>query len=612
MAVLGSLGVVFGDIGTSPLYALTTVFADTGDAHRAVVFGTTSMVIWSAMLIVTVLYVRILMRFDNDGEGGLLALLGLIRRAGPTPRIAAAATALAILGAAMFFGDSLITPAVSVLSAVEGLTVAHPGLDFLVIPIVLTVLVVLFAVQKYGTARIGILFGPIMLVWFLALGAMGLGSTVQTPEIFGALSPHWIVLLVAEHPWTALVALGGVVLAITGAEALFADMGHFGRGPITVAWLVVVFPALILNYLGQGAAVLRRPADDTAPFFALVPTWATLPTTILATAATVIASQAVISGMFSAVQQAARLGLLPRIRVVHTSATSSGQIYVPAVNLVIAVAVVVLVLTFRSADALTSAYGIAVTVTVSVTTILLLLLLATRGLLRRPRTVGLILLLLVVFAFFAANLPKIATGGWVPLLVAAVAATLMWTWSRGRRRVLLAKTAELLPVSGLPELLDGPPQIVRTPGTAVYLAVDVDVTPVAMLTSIEQSQSLQRRAVIISVDTSDSPHEHRTEVHRIGHGITAVRIVLGYRHALHLQELLAQTVAEHPAEFSRLDPERVIYVLSSSTPRASPHSPMPSWQQRLYLLLDRISPDLLDGFDLPRDRTVVIGRAFTL
>ncbi|MFJ7751501.1 KUP/HAK/KT family potassium transporter [Arthrobacter sp. NPDC097144] len=340
-----ALGVVFGDIGTSPLYALSTSFGLAHDeVDQVVVYGTTSMVIWAITLVVTVLYVGILLRFDNEGEGGLLALLALLRRARPSIRLRSAATVLAVIGAAMFLGDSLITPAISVLSAVEGLETVTPGLTALVVPITLTVLFSLFLAQRFGTARIGGIFGPVMLLWFVAAAVFGLLSLAQTPGVILSLSPHWIVLLVIADPKAAFLTLGGVVLAVTGAEALFADMGHFGRRPITLAWLAVVFPSLIITYLGQAASVLRNPADAGGAFFATVPGWAAIPMVVLATAATVIAPQAVISGAFSMVQQASQLDLLPRFRVIHTSASERGQIYLPGVNLLLAVAVTTLAL----------------------------------------------------------------------------------------------------------------------------------------------------------------------------------------------------------------------------------------------------------------------------
>ena len=404
---LAALGVVFGDIGTSPLYALSTTISLAGGTDRVVVYGVTSMVIWSITLVVTVLYVSILLRYDNDGEGGLLSLLALLRRSRPSVRLGSVATVLAIVGAAMFLGDSIITPAISVLSAVEGLETIEPGLASVVVPITVAVLALLFLAQRFGTARIGGVFGPVMLLWFVVAAVFGFISLVHTPAALVALSPHWIVLLVIAHPWSGFLALGGVVLAVTGAEALFADMGHFGRRSITAAWLAVVAPSLIITYLGQASAVLRDPSAADNAFFASVPGWATVPMVVLATAATVIASQAVVSGAFSVVQQAARLDLLPRFRVIHTSARERGQIYLPGLNVFLAVAVIALVLIFGSSAALASAYGIAVTLTISMTITLLLVLLYLRRQLRRPRGLTVAAMLVIMTMFFLANLAKV-------------------------------------------------------------------------------------------------------------------------------------------------------------------------------------------------------------
>lgn len=610
LAALAALGIVFGDIGTSPLYALSTTFGLAGGgADRVVVYGVTSMVIWSITLVVTVLYVSILLRFDNDGEGGLLSLLALLRRSRPSLRLGSAATVLAIIGAAMFLGDSLITPAISVLSAVEGLETVTPGLASLVVPITVAVLSALFLAQRFGTARIGTVFGPVMLLWFVAAAVFGVASLVQTPDALVALSPHWIVLLVAANPWSAFLALGGVVLAVTGAEALFADMGHFGRRSITIAWLAVVSPCLMITYLGQASAVLRDPSAAGNTFFASVPGWAAAPMVMLATAATVIASQAVISGAFSVVQQAVRLDLLPRFRVIHTSAFERGQIYLPGVNLLLSVAVIALVVMFKSSAALASAYGIAVTLTISTTITLLLLLLQLRGQLRRVRGLTAAAMLMVMAGFFIANLAKVSTGGWVPLGVGSALILMMITWWRGARRVADARRETEPAVADIAGRLHAAP---RVPGTTVYLTAHPGSAPSGLTTILDRYTVLSERVILMSTRTTAKPYGRTMDVHEVTDGVTAVDVEFGYREPLRIFDALLAAAALPDARFDADHAKEATFVVSAETAVTSRESALPQWQQRLFITMQRGSVPWSAHTQLPSGQTMIIGREVKL
>ncbi|WP_157970521.1 KUP/HAK/KT family potassium transporter [Nakamurella deserti] len=610
-STIGALGIVFGDIGTSGLYTYQQVLnTPDGRLDRVMVLGTVSMLIWALTLVVTVLYVRLLMRIDNAGEGGLLALFGLLRLRGAGPRVTRACAVLAMVGAATFLGDSVITPAVSVLSAVEGIETYDEALQDAVVPIAVVILAGLFLLQRFGTERIGGLFGPVMLVWFAIILVIGVASLVRSPEVLAAVSPHWIVLLVAEQPWVAFVALGGVVLAITGAEALYADMGHFGRRPIALAWLAVVFPALLCNYLGQGAEVLRTSDAVQDPFWDLVPRWATLPTVVIATLATVIASQAVISGSFSVVHQAGRLGLLPRLRVLHTSDENPRQIYLPAVNVVLAAAVLTLVLTFRSSEALTDAYGLAVTITIVITTTIYLVLrrLTTP---RSPQvTVG-ALILLVMLVFLASNALKIPTGGWLPLSIGFVLATLMgiWRWGTVRLRRRLQDdvgTADFR----IDTEIEQHAGATRVPGTAVYLTRVADIAPLALRSMLDFTQVLHEHVLILHTTVSDlavvAPAD-RVRVVDHGRGVVEIGFTVGYDERFSVPELVASAVSGNEL-MTGVDVDAAIYFLSEVTPHRRPQTVPATWRQRVYIGLDRIAPDRIDALGLPTDRTVVVGR----
>ena len=632
MLLLGALGVVFGDIGTSPLYAFTTVLSDgaKGPARLTpeLVYGMTSTVIWSMVLVVSLLYVRLLLRADNDGEGGLLSLLALLRRTadGGRARSLAVLTVVAALGAAMFLGDSVITPAISVLSAAEGLEVADPGLAHLVVPMALVVLAALFVVQQFGTGSIGRFFGPVMVLWFAALTVLGAVSIARHPGVLQALSPHWIVRYVATEPLTAFLSLGAVVLAFTGAEALYADLGHFGREAIARAWSFVVLPALVVAYLGQAAAVAADPAAAANPFYALVPGWLTLPMVVLATLATIIASQAVISGAFTVVQQASRLGLLPTVHVRHTSEHQAGQIYVPAVNWLVAAAVLALVVLFGSSAALASAYGLAVTVTVTVTATMFLAL-RTRlaaigevtGTASRASRAAAGLVLALVLVFLAANLPKIASGGWLPIGIGVVLVVLMTTWSRGRATIDQRRRADSRP---LPELLaevsePGSP-VARVPGSAVFFSRHPDVTPGALSTMVEQVRTLQQVVLLLTVRTLDRPAvapQDRLELDHLGDeddGVCRATATYGYADRVDLAALLARAVELAEGELDGLDPETTTFFVSDPVVVFDRRGSMARWRQRVYLALDRVTPDAVDLFRLPAERTVVIGRQVSL
>ena len=503
---VGALGVVFGDIGTSPLYTVQTVF-NPSDPHpvavsRESIFGIVSLIFWSVTIIVTVTYVLLVMRADNDGEGGIMALITLIRRRGVPGgrRTKVVLAALGVFGASLFFGDSMITPAISVLSAIEGVKVAAPSLANLVVPITAAIIVGLFLVQRLGTGAVGRLFGPVMGVWFVAIGAVGVRGIADHPEILKALSPTYALGFLFGHFPIAFFSLAAVVLAVTGAEALYADMGHFGRAPITRVWLLLVFPACILSYMGQGALILGDPSSISSPFFLLVPGWARLPMVFLAAAATVIASQAVITGAFSVAQQAAQLGYLPRLRIAHTSEERIGQIYVPWINWVLLVSVLTLVVTFKTSAALAYAFGMAVTGTITITTLLFFYVVRYQW--RTPLWIvaaGGGVLLAVDLLFFAANLTKLVHGAWLPLLIALVAFTVLTTWQRGRELVTRQRERDEGPLRAFIDQLHAmKPPLQRVPGTAVFLNRGKATAPLAMRANVEHNHILHEHVIILA------------------------------------------------------------------------------------------------------------------
>jgi len=613
--VVGALGVVFGDIGTSPIYTLQTVF-NPADPHPVPVttdnvFGVVSLIFWSVMVIVTVTYVLLAMRADNDGEGGIMALITLLRRwSGPRGRRAALVLAgMGIFGAALFFGDSMITPAMSVLSAVEGLKVVDDSFDGWIVPITAVIAVVLFLVQKRGTAAVGRVFGPVMIAWFAVIGVLGITGIAGHPEILKALSPTYAIGFMTGHFDIAFFALAAVVLAVTGAEALYADMGHFGRKAITRGWLFLVFPACVLSYFGQGALILEDPANIGSPFFLLVPGWGRLLMVLLATAATVIASQAVITGAYSVAAQAAQLGYLPRLRIAHTSETERGQIYVPWVNWLLLVSVLTLIFAFRSSAALAFAFGMAVTGTITITTLLFFY--VARAKWGTPRWLigaGAGLLLVVDLLFVGANLTKLVHGAWLPLLIGLTAFTVMITWQRGRRIVTVERERREGSLREFVEQLRATP---RVPGTAVFLNRGGRTAPLALRANAEHNHVRHEHVVIMSLETEPVPRvpaEQRVTVEDLGHsddGIIFVTARYGYTETPDVPGALA--LLDPAATEGRLRLEEASYFLSKIELQRGKEPTMAAWRKRLFIATSYITADAAEYFGLPRDRTVIMG-----
>ncbi|MGO3885986.1 MAG: potassium transporter Kup [Mycetocola sp.] len=611
--VLGAIGVVFGDIGTSPLYALHTVFSTQHNAVRVDstdVYGAISMVAWCLIIIVTIGYISLITRADNNGEGGILALAALIKRSlGTGTRRAGAAMILAIIGAALFYGDSLITPAISVLSAAEGLEVVNPDLGRYIVPVAVVVLAALFLAQRWGTHRIGAAFGPIMACWFVVLAVLGVPWIAQNPAIIGALNPVHAIGFALDRPVVAFVAMGAVVLAVTGAEALYADLGHFGRRPIVLAWLSLAFPALLLNYLGQGAMILDDPSTVANPFFHLAPGWATLPLVILATAATIIASQAVISGAFSVTRQATRLSLLPRLKVVQTSRAHGGQIYLPTVNVLLFIGVLTLVLVFGSSERLASAYGLAVTGTLLLELSLFLLL--ARSVWHWPlwRVIGLAVVIGGLEAvLFAANVIKIESGGWLPLVIAAGAVTVMLSWRRGSR-ILFGRRRDMEgPLDDFTRTLTDHP-VTRVPGLAVFPHGDSTTVPLALRSNVSFNRVLHEHAVILTVVNVGVPtvsaEDRITLTPTTVPGLVQVGYRVGFNDSQDVPAALRLTAQQHPER--GFVPEDASYMLSVFRIEPGRDRCMPRWQKRLFRVLEKFSANRTQVFNLPADRTVISG-----
>jgi KUP system potassium uptake protein len=617
--VIGALGVVFGDIGTSPIYTLQTVF-NPADPHPVPVstqnvFGVVSLIFWSVMIIVTVTYVLLAMRADNDGEGGIMALITLLRRWGAQrgKRAAVVLAGVGIFGAALFFGDSMITPAISVLSAVEGLKVVSDGLDAWIVPITAVIIIGLFLVQRRGTAAVGRVFGPVMIAWFVVIGACGVAGIAGHPAILQALSPTYAIGFMAGHFDIAFFALAAVVLAVTGAEALYADMGHFGRRAITRGWLFLVLPACVLSYLGQGALILEDQANISGPFFLLVPSWGRLPMVVLATAATVIASQAVITGAYSVASQAAQLGYLPRLRIAHTSETERGQIYVPWINWLLLVSVLTLVFAFRSSTALAFAFGMAVTGTITITTLLFFYLAGSKwGTPRWLIGIGGTVLLTVDLLFVGANLTKLVHGAWLPLLIGLTAFTIMTTWQRGRQIV----TAERERLEGslaefVEELRDREMPVQRVPGTAVFLNRGSLTAPLALRANAEHNHVRHEHVVILSLETEPVPRVpdgERVTVEDLGHkddGIIFVTARFGYMETPDVPGALA--LLDPAATEGRLQLDEASYFLSKIELQRGSRPTMAGWRKRLFIATSYITADAAEYFGLPLDRTVIMG-----
>jgi KUP system potassium uptake protein len=614
---LAALGVVFGDIGTSPLYALHTVFAAGGGAvhpDQAGVYGIISLVFWSITAVVSLKYVTAIMRVNNGGEGGIMALIALVQRMDLSGRLAKATlVALGIFGAALFYGDGMITPAISVLSSVEGLEVVAPSLDHLVLPITLAVLTLLFSIQRHGTGAVGRLFGPIMGLWFSVLALAGAWEVATRPGILRALSPTYALEFFVSEPGVAFLALASVVLVITGAEALYADMGHFGRAPISRAWFFFVFPALTLNYLGQGALILGSPSAIDNPFFLLFPSWSRIPMVILATAATVIASQAVISGAFSVTRQAVQLGFLPRMRIRHTSEHEVGQVYVPAINWGIFVAVVVLVVGFRSSAALASAYGIAVTGTLAIDTILFCVVL--RVLMKKPMRLVVALgaaFLVVDLAFFSASLTKVFDGGWFPLLLAGVFFLVLMTWQRGRRIVTENRTAKEGSLRDfVRELYVTAPPVHRVAGCGVFLHPTMETAPLAFRQNFEHNHVLHEYVLILSIETlrvPRVPESERLAVDDLGFtddNITHFTARFGFQDDPDVPATLRLIARQ--GESTGLDVDNATYFLSHITIARTDAPGMQAWRKRLFITLSRNAASPVEYFALPAERTVIMG-----
>jgi KUP system potassium uptake protein len=614
--IVGALGVVFGDIGTSPLYALQTVFTIDGGAVRPTsddVYGVISLMFWSITIVVSVKYVSVVMRADNHGEGGVMALIALVRQLlGDVRSRTRAVVALGVMGASLFYGDTLITPAISVLSAVEGVQIAAPGLSHLVLPIAAVILALLFAVQRWGTGRVGALFGPVMVLWFAVLAAAGLPKIIANPTVLLGLLPTYALTFVAAHPFIAFVAIGAVVLVITGAEALYADMGHFGRRPIARAWFAIAFPALTLNYLGQAALILDRPSTIENPFFLLMPGWARIPVVLLATAATVIASQAVISGAFSVTRQAIQLGFLPTLTVRQTSRHEGGQVYLPAVNGALFVGVMALMLSFGSSAKLATAYGVAVTGALLIDTVLLLVV-AKAG---WGWSTGWVTLAAVVFGgleatFFSGNLVKVIHGGWLPLLIAGSVFTVMTTWQRGRQIVIRNRTELEGSLQAFVDELHAHP-VPRVPGTAVFPHPTKLTAPLALRANVQHNGVLHERVVLVSAQPANVPtipeHE-RVRVDDLGYdddGIVHLTLRYGFSQTPDIPAALRQASQDSLLE-SDLDLDTASYFLSRANLRTTSAAGMARWRKALFVTLAHNAANPSEYFGLPADRTVVMG-----
>src|SRR6202166_4897761 len=610
---LGSVGVVYGDIGTSPLYAFReSVLAAVGPnapASEPVVLGILSLIIWALFLVVTAKYVLILLRADNHGEGGTLALMALASRA--LGRSSGIVILLGIISGALFYGDAIITPALSVLSAVEGLKIATPAFDPYVVPITVVILVILFSAQSNGTAKVAALFGPVTLVWFAAIAIPGLWHIAQNPTVLLAFNPYYGVHFLLHHGIIGLYTLGAVFLVVTGSEALYADLGHFGRGPIRFAWLVVVLPALTINYLGQGALVLADPKTIENPFFLLYPDWALLPLVLLATAATVIASQAVVTGAYSLTRQAIQLGLLPRMEIRHTSESFFGQIYMPRVNTLLLIGVLLLVGLFRSSSALASAYGIAVTGTMVVTAMMAIVVIWRVWRWKLIWALALMLpFLFIDFTFLAANLLKVVEGGWMPLALGAVVMTLMYTWRRGSRLLFDKTRRGEMPLESLVRNLEKKPPV-RVSGTAVFFTSDSARAPTALLHSLKHYKVLHENNVILTIETADTPRVHEAErvrIEPVGKTFSKVVLRFGFMETPNVPKALA--IAR---KFGwQFDIMSTSFFLSRRTLKPAPHSGMPRWQDRLFIGLTRVANDATDYFQIPTGRVVEVGTQVTV
>ncbi len=608
----GSIGVVFGDIGTSPLYAFREAVhnaADGGVVSRAIVLGVLSLILWSLIVVVTVKYVLLLLRADNNGEGGTLSLMALGQRA--LGRRSFALLALGVVGGAMFLGDAMITPAISVLSAVEGLNLAAPSLEHYIVPLAIFILIVLFSVQSRGTAIVASAFGPVMVVWFGTLGVLGLMHISDDPSVLFAINPWYAVSFLLTHGMIGLVVLGAVFLAVTGGEALYADLGHFGRKPIQAAWFFFVLPCLLINYFGQGSLVLSHPETIENPFYRMAPESMLVPLIGLATAATVIASQAVITGAFSLVRQAIQLGLLPRFEVRYTSESHAGQIYLPRVNMLLLIGVLLLVGLFRTSSGLASAYGIAVSTTMVADGIMGFVVIWKLWHWRPWTAAALIApLVLIDLTFFSANLLKLFQGAWVPLTFGIVMTGLIWTWRRGAA-ILISKTRRTeVPLTDLIRSLEKrPPHIVK--GTAVFLTSDPDYVPTALLHNLKHNKVLHEHNVILTIETAETPRvdvADRVRMETISDKFAIVRLKFGFMESPNVPKALA--VARKLGW--QFDIMSTSFFVSRRSLKPAAQSGMPRWQDHLFISLSRSANDATDYFQIPTGRVVEVGTQVTI
>ena len=609
--IVGAIGVVFGDIGTSPLYTLKEAFSPHYGlvANHDTVLGILSLVFWALMIVVTLKYVTIIMRADNDGEGGIMALMALVQRSLPkTSRSTYVVGILGIFGASLFFGDGVITPAITTLSAIEGLELAAPQLHSWIVPITIVVLLVVFGTQRFGTAKVGRVFGPVMVLWFLVLAAIGMLNLVHEPEVLKSLNPWWAVYFFLDHGWHAIFILGAVVLAVTGGEALYADMGHFGARPIRHAWYWFVLPALMLNYLGQGALVLQDPAAVKNPFYAGVPEWGLYPMIALATAAAVIASQAVITGAYSVARQAMQLGYIPRMEIKHTSKETIGQIYIPWINWTLMILVIALVLAFRTSTGLASAYGVSVSGTMLIDTLLLAMFARASWPHWRRWVVPLCVLFAIIeIAFLVANGIKFLDGAWVPVVLGIGVFTLMRTWRRGRELLHAEIRKEGIQIdSFLPGLMLAPP--VRVPGTAIFMTAQTGVVPHALLHNLKHNKVLHERNVFLTVETLNVPHapqEKRLKIDSIG-GEDFYRVLIryGFMETPDVPLALMRSCDRGGIHF---DPMDTTYFASRETVVAGKHRGMPIWRDRLFAIMHRNAAPATGFFRIPGNRLVELG-----
>lgn len=606
--MLGALGVVYGDIGTSPLYALKESFVGPHPlaVEKLQVFGVLSLIFWSLMLIVTIKYVFVAMRADNKGEGGSFALLALISRHTQGRATTAALVTLGVLAASLFYGDAMLTPAISVLSAVEGLSVVNPALSKLVLPIAVAILIALFVIQSRGTAKVGALFGPVMIVYFATLATLGVVNIASRPEILGILNPMWAAHFFAHDPKLAFLAMGSVFLAVTGAETLYADMGHFGRRAVAYSWLTAAYPCLMLNYMGQGALLLGNPAAAENPFYLMAPEWARLPLVFIATAATIIASQAVISGAFSVTHQAVQLGFLPRMRTVQTSARAAGQIYIPVINWGLLLMVLLLVLGFGESTRLASAYGISVVGTMLITTLMLAFLVFKVWRWNRLLAGGVIALFIAVDSiYFASNITKIPDGGWFPLVVAGFLFTILTTWSTGRRLMRERMEEVTMPIEQF--IASAARSAHRVRNTAVFLCASANAIPTALLHNLKHNQVLHERVLIVTVLVDEVPQVEpakRAEVTDAGDGFFRVILRFGFMEDVDIPHELAKLKSIGAA----FDPVTTSYFLGRQKLIASRERPgMALWREGLFAWMSQSSESAMESFKLPTNRVVEMG-----